>query len=475
MNTDLMARKLTELRQRPSADQAAIDAIEYWFQQSDVFQRMRSNPFTIASDTQSNVSSVIRELLYGVYIGLFDLHWDVHCPHCYMITEEHDDLADLTGPSACPMCEMDFEADFVHRVEVTFSFTKAIEDLRLPPLCEPPATMQARFPLGASQNETVRTEDILEEGTYRYFCPVTMSKGLLHVSGEWSDEVQELHITQLEGNVFDPPELTARPGRIAISLTNVGHPFSGLYVTQNELPMLSPDDLPLYLSGLQLIHYPEFRVLFGNQVLSDRERLQIASVTTIFTDITGSTQMYDKLGDAVAYNIVRDHFDILFRVIEQNNGRIVKTIGDAVMASFIANEHAIRSILDFLKGLDRYNQGRSDDEQVYLKIGIHRGPAILVNLNGRLDYFGSTINKAARIQGLSRSGEISLSDEVYLDETSMDLLHKAGLDNATRHTVNLKGIEGEQTVYKVAGVSHGKPHSHAENFLSRLFSLGKRG
>jgi class 3 adenylate cyclase len=73
----------------------------------------------------------------------------------------------------------------------------------------------------------------------------------------------------------------------------------------------------------------------------------------------------------------------------------------------------------------------------------------LVNLNERLDYFGSTINKAARIQAIASSGEICFSEQVYQDNAFMQTLKKRGIKEITRHSVNLKGIDGAQTVYKV--------------------------
>ena len=160
--------------------------------------------------------------------------------------------------------------------------------------------------------------------------------------------------------------------------------------TQNCLKTLPSALKSPTLSGLELIHYPSFRSLFGDQVLSEREQMQIASVTTLFTDITGSTEMYEKLGDVRAYNIVRDHFDILFKQIEKQGGTILKTIGDAVMASFIRNELALKAIIEALEEFKQYNKNRHIDEQVHIKTGIHRGSAILVNLNDKLDYFGSS-------------------------------------------------------------------------------------
>jgi class 3 adenylate cyclase len=473
VNTELFLQKCEELRQQTQTSPLIVDVLQNWFQQADPHKRYRANPFLIAHETGEDAPLIIRHLLYGVPIGLFDLYWDIHCPHCNMITSDEQHLEHISGPSACPMCEMDFEADFVRHVDVTFSLNKSIDDPQHIPLCTPPAVLEPRYGIGAKRDETVRGVETLPAGEYRYFCPLTFAKGILTVSGEPTEEVQELSVTQVADGKFNPPTLTARPGPIAITLSNAAYPFSGLFVTKNKLPQLDPQELPPRLSGLHMIHYPEFRLLFGDEVLSQRERLQIAAVTTLFTDITGSTQMYERLGDALAYNIVRDHFDILFQSIEDQGGRIVKTIGDAVMASFITNQQAIKSIVEFLDGIERYNKSREDNEYVYLKIGVHRGAAILVNLNGSLDYFGSTINKAARIQGLSGSCQITFSEEIYHDEASLSIFEEAGMHHFTRHTVNLKGIEGEQTVYKVSCKEFDTRQNQREPFLVTLRDLFK--
>jgi class 3 adenylate cyclase len=117
----------------------------------------------------------------------------------------------------------------------------------------------------------------------------------------------------------------------------------------------------------------------------------------------------------------------------------------------LKNRHAaaaLRSIAAALEEFKLYNRGRPLDEHVNIKIGLHRGPAILVNLNDHLDYFGSTINKAARIQALANSGEICFSEQVYQDPAFMQALKELGVKDVSRHTVNLKGIEERQIVYK---------------------------
>ncbi len=135
--------------------------------------------------------------------------------------------------------------------------------------------------------------------------------------------------------------------------------------------------------------------------------------------------------------------------IETQHGTVIKTIGDAVMASFISNSEALQCLIDVLAQFRTYNDNRHLEQQIHIRIGIHRGAAILVNLNDRLDYFGAAINKAARVQGIAGANEIVLSAEVYQDDGVQQLLQAAGLTNIQSQWVNLKGIEHQQLIYKI--------------------------
>ncbi len=441
MNNDILTKKLAILKNRKSAFIPAIEAIHDWLlQTSEALSKQNISPV----DINLPIDKVVPEFLHGIPIGLFDLNWEVHCPHCHAITYEYHDLSQAASASYCEGCKVEFEADFAKWVNVTFSLNKEIDNREPILTCKLPDTTEVFIHIETSPAETKSAIMTFKADTYRYICPLTKSRGLLTVSGEETDELQVFSIEQLADNKFDITKLQARPGRIKINLTNSIDSPAGLVVFKDYLPQ---QPLPPRLSGLELIHYPEFHSLFGEQVLSSREQMQVAAVTTLFTDITGSTEMYERLGDIVAYNVVRDHFDILFSNIEQQGGTVIKTIGDAVMASFTNNRAALISVVNALEEFEKYNK-QNVDRQVNIKTGIHRGQTILVNLNDRLDYFGSTINKAARIQAVASSGEICFSEQVYQDNNFIQTMKKIGIENVSRHSVNLKGIDGLQTIYK---------------------------
>ena len=84
-----------------------------------------------------------------------------------------------------------------------------------------------------------------------------------------------------------------------------------------------------------------FRDVYKADNLSADQRLKITSLTFLFTDLKGSTALYERVGDIAAFDLVRAHFQALLEIISAEKGAVVKTIGDAVMATFIAPAQAV--------------------------------------------------------------------------------------------------------------------------------------
>lgn len=452
MEISLLNREFGRLADTDAGSSKSLGAFRDWLLSSDPIQRVRINPYEVAADTDQPVGDIISIALNGVAHGLFDMRWQVHCPHCNMVADEHENFFELTGTSHCQMCDVDFDADFLARVEVTFSLNPGIETLDLPGFCLPPQTLTPKINLAAMPGETVSGSDVIEEpGRYRYFCPVTLAKGILEVKGEETDSEQLFKVRQLDTLDYDQTALTARPGPIRFELVNECSKVCGAYIVRDDLPEELPlGALPQRLTGIEVMHHPDYRRLFGNQVLSDRENLQISSVTLLFTDIAGSTAMYEKLGDVAAYNAVRDHFSVLFEAVEEHGGYVVKTIGDAVMASFVHSGDAIKAASDALHAFQHLNADTGNPIEIRVKFGIHTGPVIVVNLNGRVDYFGSTVNIAARIQGSAKANEIIISDEtVARSQPELDVIEADG--GASREEkIRFKGIDEEQRITRLS-------------------------
>ncbi len=447
MNESLLSERLEKVIQIRPDLQSSVLKLEEWIFQADILEKYRINPYRLVPILGVSVQTVTGMLLYGVKEAVFRLHWDVHCPLCDMITHHYGSLHSMKSKSRCIMCDKEFQPDFAERVEVSFSMHPEIEEIDIPPFCPPPESIKVYAETGAEFGQSGETDATLSSGIYRYFCPITNAKGVLTVSGEESQEPQEMIIHQKE-NAYEETSFSLRPGRIRIEIINQKVPASGVFVIDENLSEMIPfEKLSSRLTGLELIHIPEFQELFGDEILSDREGLTISSVTILFTDITGSTKMYEELGDIKAYNIVRDHFDILAHCIEEEGGTVIKTIGDAVMASFMTPEKAVNSVFAAVRQFQKYNEPKSLREQIYLKIGIHSGPAILVTLNDRTDYFGTTVNTAARIQSMSEDNLFCVSENVFRNPNVLAVMKKYGIHRVKRSNRELKGLSGKHPVY----------------------------
>ncbi|MBI3325567.1 MAG: adenylate/guanylate cyclase domain-containing protein, partial [Nitrospinae bacterium] len=185
-----------------------------------------------------------------------------------------------------------------------------------------------------------------------------------------------------------------------------------------------------------------FRDLFAEEAWRPGEQISVGSLAVLFTDLRGSTRLYREIGDAVAFGHVMNHFDVLREAIAAEGGALVKTIGDSVMAVFRRPVASLRAVLRAQQALASPPEG---GRPLLLKAGIHYGPCIAVTLNDRLDYFGSTVNTAARLESLSSGGDVIISAAVRVDPEVAELLAQADDTHRTEpFEAMLKGFDEER-------------------------------
>jgi len=130
----------------------------------------------------------------------------------------------------------------------------------------------------------------------------------------------------------------------------------------------------------------------------------------MFTDIKGSTAYFSKKGDKAGRTMVQKHNDMLFPIIETHGGKVIKTIGDAIMAAFDDSGNAVKSAVAMQKRLAAYNQQEPDpEEEIHIRIGINAGVGI-IDPN---DVFGNLVNVAARVEALADGDQIYITAAVY--------------------------------------------------------------
>jgi class 3 adenylate cyclase len=155
--------------------------------------------------------------------------------------------------------------------------------------------------------------------------------------------------------------------------------------------------------GEPLLHPDAARSLMRE--LSQPSRIPEGTVTILFTDIEGSAQVFDRLGDDDARTILREHDVLLREVVETHGGVEVKHQGDGLMLAFSSARRALLCAVDIQASTVESNASRPDDP-LLVRIGLNTGDVISEDD----DYFGSSVIVAARIAAAARGGEILLSE-----------------------------------------------------------------
>jgi class 3 adenylate cyclase len=159
----------------------------------------------------------------------------------------------------------------------------------------------------------------------------------------------------------------------------------------------------------RLLSFQEFRDLFSQEYLAADVQLAVGEQTILFTDMVGSTAMYAQRGDPAAFVEVKKHFEAVFALIAAHHGAVVKTIGDAAMAAFTNPVDAVRAA----QAIHQAFPPQTPPAVTRLRISINTGPCIAVRLNTELDYFGHTVNIAAKLQGLADAWQVAMTEATY--------------------------------------------------------------
>jgi class 3 adenylate cyclase len=279
------------------------------------------------------------------------------------------------------------------------------------------------------------------------FDPVTHATQIFNVAGEPTRERQNLAV--IFNDVPGPAETQAlRPGPLRLSLENRGSKrvVPSLWIADERLHALLGRRRP-FLTAKRLLTNQTFRDVYGTDTLDIDQRLKITSLTFLFTDLKGSTSLYERVGDLVAYDLVRAHFQVVNRIVAAEAGAVVKTIGDAVMATFPTPDRAMSAAIRMREAMQQLSDERKRDD-LALKIGIHEGPCLAVMLNDRQDYFGQTVNIASRVQGLADSRAIFATEAVVDNPQTASLLRASRIEPASQRR-SIQGLSGELAVYEI--------------------------
>jgi adenylate cyclase len=405
---DTLRRGFLERMDEPELVARLVETVE----RGDDFVMARLRPYALADAWSTPRRKVLDLCLRATRAGLFDLRWDLLCPLCRGVKESGSTLEEMKQRAHCEVCNIDFAANFDRSVELTFRVSPTLRRVEERTFCvggpqlTPHIVAQQLLAPGDERGLTLP----LEAGRYR-LRTLGLAGGQFLIARP--DGAQEVTLTAAhEGWSHDEVAVSLAPMVRFENATDAEQLFVLERMAWSDQASTAAE-----VTALQV-----FRDLFSSELLRPGERISVGSLTVLFTDLRDSTRFYREIGDAPAFGRVMDHFAVLREAIAEEDGALVKTIGDAVMAVFRRPAPAFRAILEAQQRLAAPSDGASP---FYLKAGMHHGPCIAVTMNDRLDYFGSVVNMAARLERLSSGEDIVLSDAVRHDPEVAALLSAA--------------------------------------------------
>ncbi|HKV33448.1 MAG TPA: adenylate/guanylate cyclase domain-containing protein [Pyrinomonadaceae bacterium] len=430
--------RLASLRQKLAEDLAELtpekraiaDRLVDFLEHGDDLAVTRIRPYKLADDWNVPRRDVLEICLRATRVGLLDFQWDLLCPLCRGPQESGRSLKDINAHAHCPGCQIDFTVNFDRYVELTFRPNPAVRRVNVFAFCigspqmTPHVVAQQLLPAGEQRALNLP----LERGSYRLRALELPGSQDVSVSPEGATAAEVVVSRNgWSGDLLNVAE------RFTLELRN--DTDAEQLVMLERMAWNDQATTAAEVTALQM-----FRDLFASEALRVGEQISVGTLTVLFTDLRDSTKLYREIGDATAFGRVMNHFDVLKKAIAEHDGAVVKTIGDAVMGVFRCATDALVAMLEVQRALAEPSDGSMP---LQLKAGLHTGPCIAVTLNDRLDYFGSTVNLAARLEGLSSGNDVIISRAVHEDAEVRELLDSKGL-SAIEFDMTLKGFENER-------------------------------
>jgi class 3 adenylate cyclase len=453
---------------RNAADPAVCDAIEALVRDGEDRALSRVNVLKFAADRGLDEEEAISAFLHASRLGLFEMSWNVLCPGCGGVLDSGQQLRAVNKAAYdCALCSRAYEPTLDEMVEVVFTVNPrvrriAAHDPQTLPVWEYFRQIFWGSGIDLPGEDFVRqmedfTIDAMEIGPGEkaqlsltlpadfviLFEPATHFAHFIDVKGEPTKERQNLSL--IFNKVHSPTVTTEmRPGPLRIAMENKSdvRALPTVWIAAHHLHDVLAKRRP-FLTAKRVLTNQTFRDVYRTDTLDVDQGLKITSITFVFTDLKGSTALYDRVGDLVAYDLVREHFRVLGEIVADEGGAVVKTIGDAVMATFPTPDRALSAAFRMRNSIKDIRDG-----DLLIKIGIHEGPCLAVTLNDRLDYFGQTVNIAARVQGLADARAIFATKPVVEHPQVAKLIAEQKL-SPTRQLAALRGVADKMPVYQI--------------------------
>jgi class 3 adenylate cyclase len=375
---------------------SAVDALEALLVDGDDLDCTALRPRELARRWAVDEGALLALLFAAVDAGLLRLRWSLLCPSCRSAAVESDDLGRVgAGENHCDVCAIGFGSELDRNVEAVFVPDPGIRAVEAVRWCTggPSRMPHVRLQDGdVHATAPARWRLPREPGAYRVFGMGGLRAAL--VIAEGGEASAELTL----GLEAPGEPLRMAPG--AALTVHVPGAFRGFVRLEEEAWRKDS------LTARELFLRPEARGRVVPGSLRTNARLSLGRVGVLFTDLSGSTALYERVGDAEACSVVLDHFEVIRAAVEATQGTVLKTIGDAVLALYADERAAAAGAAAIDRAVGKHLAQRGFAGVLGLKLAVDGGPGFLVREGERLDVYGRIVNRAARLEGQASRGHV---------------------------------------------------------------------
>ena len=468
-------------------------------------------PATLAKEGGFDEMEVLAELLHATSVGLVAMRFAPECVQCGSQVMDTDMLGRLPARANCQGCHAPNVIDSLDKIKVMFCLNSDVlyvlaENYACTPSQDsmaqtavfaavPATSTGSGFAYSVGTGKETEIAPALPSGRYRMHCPVAKTDNILVVKRDSVDADEPIELTVKVSQLVyknkrdsQKASLEAPHGKISFHILPDTRSFFVLWVQKDVddeiLFHLPQEERSMYTTASVVMHHPVFNTFFQEHHVVSAPTdvfLSISNVVLVFTDIVDSTKLYASVGDGDAFMLVRKHFQVLFGAFTRNGGRVVKTIGDAVMASFPNGRAAMIAVSHAMEMLPRIGRRPDNNNYIEIRVGIHCGRATIVPLNGVNDYFGQTTNIAARVQSSAKSSECFVTEAVLEGysgamEAYEEITQKSCFVPTPIVELKLKGVEEKVLARGFRWTHRSRRESElASSYVSRASYLNRRG
>ncbi len=383
-------------------DASLVEALETLLVTGDDFDVAAMRPRGLAHAWGTGEAKTVAFLFAAVDAGLLRQRWALLCPSCRVPSLESDDLGSVGGGEQhCDLCAIDFAADMQRNVELIFVPDPSVRSINHMRWCN---GGPGRVPHVLRQDG-----DVSHDAPARWRLPEDERELRIFASGGLVVRVQVDDAAPSEGVVDlergQISTVTFAPGALVTVRPPEG--FRGFLRLEREAWRSNA------ITARELFLMPAARGRVVPGTLRSDARLSLGRVAVLFSDLVGSTAFYETAGDAEACAFVLEHFDVVRRAVASTNGSVLKTIGDAVLVLYNHEDDAALGALAVHRAVHRHLAERGRLGDLGLKLAVHAGSGFLVREGDRLDVYGRSVNRAARLESQANAGEVLFVEEAF--------------------------------------------------------------